>query len=139
MRIDKWLWAVRLYKTRTLANNCIRTGKVKLNGSTTKPAGNILVGQEVTIKKAGVNFTFRVERLIEKRVGAPVAVTCYKDITPQAEKDKFKEWYYAESGGEFRDRGAGRPTKKDRREIDGFKDSDYVDSWEELFDEADVE
>lgn len=133
MRIDKWLWAVRLFKTRTMAANNIKSGKVKINGNPAKASANLVGGQEVSIKKGGINFTFKVIRLIEKRVGAPIATTCYEDTTPQAEKDKFKEWFYSDAGIEFREKGTGRPTKKDRREIDTFKDGDIINDWEDFF------
>ena len=121
VRIDKWLWSVRIFKSRTLATDIVKSGKVKVNGTQVKPSGMILRGDEVTVKKGGFNFTFKVLQLIEKRVGAPIAVTCYKDLTPEEELKKYEDWFVGKYANEMRERGTGRPTKKERRDIDDFK------------------
>ena len=130
VRIDKWLWSVRIFKSRTLASDTVKSGKVKVNGIQVKASFLLQRGQEVVVKKGGFNFTFKVLQLIEKRVGAPIAVTCYKDITPEEELKKYEDWFAGKYANELRERGAGRPTKKDRREIDGFKGF-YFDDGEE--------
>ena len=130
VRIDKWLWSVRIFKSRTLASDIIKSGKVKVNGTQVKSSGLIVRGDEVIVKKGGFNFTFKVLQIIEKRVGSPIAVTCYKDTTPAEELEKYNDWFSGKDGAEMRDRGTGRPTKKDRREIDGFKGF-YFDDGEE--------
>ncbi|MBX2927167.1 MAG: RNA-binding S4 domain-containing protein [Saprospiraceae bacterium] len=121
VRIDKWLWSVRIFKSRTISSDACKESKVKLNGENAKPSQLIQVGDRVEVKKEGFNFQFRVVQLIEKRVGAPIAVTCYEDLTPPEELNKYKEWFVGKAGAEYRDKGAGRPTKKDRRELEDFK------------------
>lgn len=133
-RIDKWLWAVRIFKTRTLAANTIKQGKVKINDKTVKASALVDLNQVVSVKKGGFDLSFKVLKVIDKRVGAPLAAECYEDLTPASEYDKFKEWYVGKSLNEFRDKGTGRPTKKDRREIDEYKDRVY-DFWDDEVEE----
>lgn len=120
-RIDKWLWAIRIYKTRTLASDACAAGKIKIDGDSVKASYLLKVGQTVYINKQGDKLVLKSIKLIEKRVGAALAVECYEDLTPPEEKEilKFPAIFY-----EVRDKGVGRPTKKDRREIDKFKDDD---------------
>ncbi len=125
VRIDKWLWSVRIFKSRTISTDFVKSGKVKVGGADVKPS--FLVGENdtVVVKKEGFNFEFKVLKLIEKRVGSPIAVTCYLDVTTDEERNKYNAWFLAGSGkAEMRERGAGRPTKRERREIDWFKDGD---------------
>ncbi len=122
IRIDKWLWSVRIYKTRTLAAEEIKSGKVKISDINAKPAAMVQVGDLVTVKKSGFVMTYKVIELLEKRVSAPLAAVAYEDLTPQDELDKYKNWFSGKTGVEIRERGTGRPTKKDRREIDDFKE-----------------
>ncbi len=122
-RIDKWLWSVRIFKTRTLASDEVRSGKVKINQTNAKPATMVQAGDTVFVKKSGFNFQFKVIEVIEKRVAAPIAQQCYQDHTPIEELNKYKDWFVGKQTTEMRDRGTGRPTKKDRREIDGFKEN----------------
>lgn len=129
-RIDKWLWAVRIFKTRTLAANTIRQGKVKINDKSAKASALVDLDQVISVKKGGFDLSFKVLKLIDKRVGAPLAAECYEDLTPAAEYDKFRDWYVGKSLNEYRDRGSGRPTKKERREIDEYKERVY-DFWDE--------
>ncbi|WP_236974904.1 RNA-binding S4 domain-containing protein [Membranihabitans maritimus] len=121
-RIDKWLWAVRIFKSRTQANNATKKGHISINGEKVKPSSTVTVGDNLTVKKNGFIYEFTVDKIIDKRVGAPIAITCYTDNTPEEELNKFNKWYVGKSKGEFREKGLGRPTKKDRREIEGFKD-----------------
>ncbi len=124
VRIDKWLWSVRIFKSRTLASDACKAGKVKIGEEAVKPSHMISEGETVTVKKDGFNFQFRAIQLIEKRVGAPIALTCYEDVTPAEEKNKYTAWFLNSTPGvEKRERGTGRPTKKERREIDQFKES----------------
>lgn len=123
VRVDKWLWSVRIFKSRTLATDACKAGKVRIGDEPVKPSYLIAPNEVVTVKKEGFNFRFRAIQLIEKRVGAPIAVTCYEDITPAEEKNKYNTWFLNSMGSaEKRERGAGRPTKKERREIDHFKE-----------------
>ncbi|MBK8351458.1 MAG: RNA-binding S4 domain-containing protein [Saprospirales bacterium] len=120
-RIDKWLWAIRIYKTRTLASDACAAGKIKIDGDSVKASYLLKVGQTVHINKQGDKLVLKSIKLIEKRVGAALAIECYEDLTPPEEKEKLK---FPAIFYEVRDKGVGRPTKKDRREIDKFKDDD---------------
>lgn len=122
VRIDKWLWSVRIFKSRSLATEACKSSKVKIDDTNVKPSSSVEVGQNVKVKKGGFNLEFKVLKLIEKRVGAPIAVTCYEDLTPQEELDKFNDWFIGKAAPEKRERGTGRPTKRERRDIDKFKD-----------------
>lgn len=125
VRVDKWIWSVRIFKSRTIATDACKAGKVKISGEAVKPSFLVQVGDEILVKKEGFNFQFKVLKLLEKRVGAPIAVTCYSDITPDEERNKYNAWFLAGTpSAEKRERGAGRPTKRDRREIDDFKDGE---------------
>lgn len=129
VRVDKWLWAVRIFKSRTLAGNTVRQGKVRINDAPVKPSTGVEPGDRITVQKNGFNLQYEVVKLIEKRVGAPIAVTCYVDHTPAEELDKYKDWFVGKAGTEFREKGLGRPTKKHRREISRFKEDD-LGEWE---------
>jgi len=119
IRIDKWLWAIRMYKTRTLATEACAAGKIKIEGESVKASYLLKVGQTIQMNKQGEKWTLKTVKLIEKRVGAPLAAECYEDLTPPEEKNKL---LFPASFYEVRDKGIGRPTKRDRREIDKFKD-----------------
>ena len=80
------------------------------------------VGEIIEVKKNGFNLTFKILHLLDKRVSATLAAPCFEDLTSAQEMNKYKEWFIGKSGAEFRDRGEGRPTKKERRDIDDFKD-----------------
>ncbi|MBK8196124.1 MAG: RNA-binding S4 domain-containing protein [Lewinellaceae bacterium] len=122
VRIDKWIWSVRIFKSRTLASDACKAGKVRVDGEPVKPSYMVSEGEVVSVKKEGFTFQFRVVQLIEKRVGAPVAVTCYEDITPVEEKNKYNDWFLnGTPANEKRERGTGRPTKKERRDMEEFK------------------
>jgi len=129
VRIDKWLWSIRIFKSRTLATDACKGGKVKVASASVKPSFQVAVGDIVVVKKNGFNFEFAVKALIEKRVGAAIAVTCYEDVTPESEKAKYAEWFLnATPTTEQRERGTGRPTKKERRELDDLK-GEVVFDW----------
>ena len=122
VRVDKWLWSVRIFKSRTLATTACKKGKVRINGIALKPSYSLERGEVLEVKKDGFNLTFKVIDLLQKRVGAPIAQECYKDLTPEEELNKFNEWYVGKAKTEFREKGKGRPTKRERRQIDDFKD-----------------
>jgi len=129
VRVDKWLWSVRIFKSRTVATDACKGGKVRIGDVPVKPSHLVAEGDVIVVKKEGFSFEFRVLTLIEKRVGAPIAVTCYEDITPSEEKNKYNAWFQnGAPAAEKRERGSGRPTKKERRELDTFKD---VYDWED--------
>jgi ribosome-associated heat shock protein Hsp15 len=121
VRVDKWLWGIRIFKTRTLATDNCKTGKVKVNGVVAKPSQSISVNDLLEVKKDGFNLQFKVLQLLEKRVGAEIARTCYENLTPIEELNKYQSWFVGKGGVEVREKGAGRPTKADRRQIDTFK------------------
>ena len=131
VRIDKWLWAVRIFKSRTLSGDSVRAGKVRINGAVVKPSTSVQPTDRVTVQKNGFNLEYEVVKLIEKRVGAPIAVTCYVDHTPEEELNKYKDWFVGKAGSEFREKGTGRPTKRERRTITRFKD-EIIDPEEEF-------
>ncbi|MEM9917594.1 MAG: RNA-binding S4 domain-containing protein [Bacteroidota bacterium] len=124
VRVDKWLWSVRIFKSRTQATDACKSGKVKIDDATLKPSALIEVGQIVKVRKGGFNLTFKVIQLLEKRVGAPIAVTCYENLTPEEELNKYNDWFIGKAAPEKRIKGAGRPTKRERRELDRYKDWD---------------
>ncbi|NJC25029.1 RNA-binding S4 domain-containing protein [Neolewinella antarctica] len=124
VRIDKWLWAVRIFKSRTLAGDTVRGNKVRINGTVVKPSTTVTVGDRVAVVRNGFNMDYEVLKILEKRVGAPIAITAYQDHTPEEELTKYKDWFVGRKGSEFREKGAGRPTKRERREIDSFKEED---------------
>lgn len=130
IRIDKWLWSIRIFKTRSLAAKIIKSGKIRLADKILKPSSLIKVGDRIFVTKNSFNFEFEVVDLIEKRVGAPLAQKCYIDHTPEEELNKFNDWYVGKRGVEIREKGTGRPTKRERREIDDFKEKDIYD-WDD--------
>lgn len=133
VRIDKWLWSVRIYKSRTLAIEACKGSRVKINGKAAKPAHVVVVGDEIRVLKNGFNLTIEVTGLIQKRVSAPIAILNYIDKTPSEELLKYKDWFVGKGGVEFREKGTGRPTKKERREIDDYKEWMFLDD-EEMVD-----
>ena len=122
VRLDKWLWSVRLFKTRTLAGNMCKGGDVKLKGRKLKPSFQVSVGDTLQIHKNGFNLQIEVVKLIERRVSATLAAECYVNRTPEEEMRKFEDWFIGKAAPERRERGTGRPTKKERRDIDQFKE-----------------
>ena len=123
VRVDKWLWAVRIFKSRTLATAACKSNKVMLNDVTLKPSSTVQRGMTLHVKKEGYNMVYKIVDLLEKRVSATVAEPCYENLTPEEELNKFKDWYLFNKGNiEVREKGTGRPTKRDRRDMDKFKD-----------------
>lgn len=121
VRIDKWLWGVRIFKSRSIATDACKTGKVSINQKNVKPSYLLERGETVEVKKDGFNYSFRVVDLVSKRVSATLAQPCYENLTSEDELNKYNAWYVGKGKTEFRERGAGRPTKKERREIDRYK------------------
>ena len=125
VRIDKWLWSVRIFKSRSIATEACKTNKVRIGERILKPSHLISVGDLIEVKKDGFNLTFKSLKLIEKRVSAPLAVECYENLTPDSELNKYKDWFIGKASAEKREKGSGRPTKRDRRTIEEFKE-DYL-------------
>ncbi len=121
VRLDKWLWSVRIFKSRTLATDACKSGKVKKGDSVLKPSYQLSRGEELKVRKNGFNYVYKVVDLINKRVSADLAAPCYENLTSEEEMNKHKDWYIGKGKTEIRDKGAGRPTKKDRRTIQRFK------------------
>jgi ribosome-associated heat shock protein Hsp15 len=117
-RIDKWLCAVRLFKSRTIATDAVSAGKVKLNGEAVKPSHLISAGNVVSMQKGILKYQYRVLGIIEKRVSAQLVNQYCEDITPPEEKLKTTEPEFMPSA--FREKGTGRPTKKQRRDLDDW-------------------
>lgn len=122
IRVDKWLWGVRIFKTRTLAGDTVRQNRVKINGQIAKPSTLIQIGDSLEVKKEGFFMQYKVLGIVQTRVSALLAAPCYENLTPAEELKKYDSWFLANSGAEARERGTGRPTKKERREIDKFKE-----------------
>ena len=121
VRIDKYLWAIRAFKTRTEAADACKGGKVKVGENNAKPSRAVEAGDVITVRKGVVTYTYKVVQPTEHRVGAALVPQFAENLTPQAELDKLKA--PVESFFVTRDRGTGRPTKKDRREIERLWDA----------------
>ena len=106
-RIDKWLWAARIYKTRSIAADACKNGRITINGVNVKPSHTIKAGEVVSVKKSPITYSFKVLKPIEQRVGAKLIPEVYENVT---------------DAKQYRARGTGRPTKKDRRQMDAFVD-----------------
>jgi len=119
VRIDKYLWAVRQYKTRTMAGDACRGGKVKLNGTSVKASRELKVGDIIEVATPGLIKKIKVLELLNNRVGAPKVPEYMEDLTPQDVIEQAK--LIRQTNYEKRDRGIGRPTKRDRRDIEALK------------------
>ena len=134
VRIDKWLWAVRIYKTRSIAAEACKKGHISIGDRTAKPAHNIRVGDIVNVKKAPITYSFRVLKCAENRVGAKLVPELMENITSQEQYEILEMSKI--SGFIDRQRGTGRPTKKERRDLDVFVEEAYLDDFDEFdFDE----
>ena len=125
VRLDKWLWAVRVFKTRSDAADACRTNRVLVNDAYAKPSREVKVGDVISVKKMPVVYPYRVVELVSSRQPAKNVPLYAADITPQSELDKLnvpRETIFI-----VRDRGTGRPTKKERRELDSLMDNLYYD------------
>ncbi|MFZ6037334.1 MAG: RNA-binding S4 domain-containing protein [Bacteroidota bacterium] len=120
VRIDKWLWAVRIFKTRTIAAEAIKKGRVIVGGVAVKPSRMIRVGDVVQVRKPPVTFSFKVLALSDKRMGAKLVPQFMENITPPDQYELLE--LNKISGFVDRQRGTGRPTKKDRRDLEQFTD-----------------
>lgn len=120
IRLDKWLWAVRQYKTRSIATTACDQGKVMVNGQAAKPSRMIRVGDVLTVKRTGLTRTLKVLQLTPNRMAAKIVPEFCEDLTPQADIEAFKSRITRISI--YRDPGTGRPTKQERRALDDFFD-----------------
>lgn len=129
VRLDKYLWAVRVFKTRSDAADAIRNNRVLVNGSYAKPSREVKQGDIISVKKMPITYQYKVVELVSSRQGAKNVPQYCINITPQEELDKLtipRETVFV-----FRERGTGRPTKKERREIDALMDGFYFDDDDE--------
>ena len=119
-RIDKWLWAARIFKTRSIAADACKNGRVTLNGMNMKPSRTIKEGEVVSVKKPPVIYSFKVLKAIEQRVGAKLVPEIYENVTDPKQYELLQMSRI--SGFIDRAHGTGRPTKKERRALDAFVD-----------------
>ncbi len=134
-RVDKWLWAARIYKTRSLAADACKNGRITVNGTNVKPSHMVKVGETVSVRKSPVTYSFRILQTIEQRVGAKLLPQVYENVTPP---DQYELLEMARiSGFVDRARGTGRPTKKERRSLDAFIDPAACgfDDWDDGLDD----
>ena len=122
VRIDKWLWSVRIFKSRSIATQACKSGKIRVNGSKCKPARTVMVDNLISVDKKGLKLEFKILELLKSRVGFSIAKDCYEDLTSLEEREKFRAFHGRRLSGEDREIGLGRPTKRDRRELEDFKD-----------------
>ena len=120
VRIDKFLWAVRIFKTRSLAASACRMGRILINNAGVKPSRMIEGNEIITVKKPPVTFIYKVKAPVENRISAKLVTNYLEDNTPESEKSKIDISRTISAG--FRRRGSGRPTKKERRIIDRWQD-----------------
>lgn len=122
MRVDKFLWCVRLTKTRSIATDLVQKGSFRLNGESIKPSKEVKQGDIISIQKNSAVFSYKVLQLLSNRIGAKLVNEYLIDITPLEEIEKYK--LYQASQKVYRDYGTGKPSKKDRRDLD-----DFLENW----------
>ena len=129
MRVDKYLWCVRLFKSRTLAAEAIGKGRVAVEGVPVKASRELALNDVFTLKRAPVTYTYRVKGFPSSRLGAKLVDDYLENLTPQSELDKLRHTV----GGSllWREPGTGRPTKRERREIDRFQSSFFEEDWDD--------
>ncbi|QOD61445.1 RNA-binding S4 domain-containing protein [Polaribacter haliotis] len=120
MRIDKYLWCIRVFKTRTIATTACKKGQVKIDGNNLKPSKEVFGGELIVVRKNQINYQIKVLGLPESRVGAKLVEQYRKDVTPKEEFEKTELLKFAKDY--YRKKGVGRPTKKDRRDIDNYQE-----------------
>lgn len=136
-RIDKWLWAVRIFKTRSIAAEACKKGRVLLNGSQAKPAHTVKVGDVVSVKKPPITWSFQVKQAIEKRVGAKLVAEIMENVTAPDQLELLEVSKI--SGFINRAKGTGRPTKKERRELEDFTDPVFMGDFDFDLDDEEEE
>lgn len=131
VRVDKWLWAVRVFKTRTIASDACKKGRVMIDRVAVKPSRNVRVGEVVEVRKPPITFSFKVLELADKRMGAKMVPQYMENVTPPDQYELLE--LNKISGFVDRQRGTGRPTKKERRDMEQFTGEFDVDTfdWDE--------
>ena len=124
-RIDKWLWAARIFKTRSIASDACKNGRVTIGGVDMKPSRTIKVGDVINVKKPPITYSFKVLKTIEQRVGAKLLPEIYENVTDPKQYELLEMSRI--SGCVDRARGTGRPTKKERRALDAFVEPEFFD------------
>lgn len=127
VRIDKWLWAMRVFKTRTIATDACKKGRVSIKGAVVKPSRTIKVGDIIDVRKPPITYTFRVLALTENRLGAKLVPDYLENLTPQSQYDLLEMTRI--SGFVDRRKGLGRPTKRDARDMAAFREESYADTF----------
>lgn len=137
-RIDKWLWCMRVFKTRTIATDACKKGRVTMNGVAVKPSRTVKIGEIIDVKKPPITYTFKVLAVPNGRLGAKLVPEYLENLTPKSQYDLLEMSRI--SGFVDRSKGMGRPTKREGRELSRFKEESYADNffldWED-FDEED--
>lgn len=136
-RVDKWLWAMRVFKTRTIATDACKKGRVTMGGTAVKPSRMIKPGDVIDVKKPPITYTFRVKGVTGNRLGAKLVPEYLENITPQSQYELLEMTKI--SGFVDRRKGLGRPTKKDSREMSRFKEDSYADTFFLDFEDFDDE
>jgi len=133
VRVDKYLFAMRIYKTRTIAVDACKVGRVTMNGRPLKASHILEIGNKFSVRKGPITYTYEILRLSENRLGAKLVPDYLRDITAKDQLELIELTKLAGQSG--RDRGTGRPTKKDRREIMDFMQEDYSADLDDIDDE----
>ena len=136
-RIDKWLWAARIFKTRTIAAEACKKGRISINGAQVKPSRMVKAGEIIQVRKPPVTYSFKVLQTIEKRVGAKLLPEIMENVTTPDQYELLE--MNRISGFVDRARGTGRPTKKDRRSLEKFTEPEDTDEWDFDFDDSEDE
>lgn len=132
VRIDKWLWAMRVFKTRSISTDACKKGRVTVNGTPAKPSRSIKAGDTIDVRKPPITYTFRVKALTENRLGARLVPEYLENITPQSQYDVLE--MIKISGFIDRQKGMGRPTKREGRDLASFRQQsaeDFYLDWDE--------
>lgn len=140
VRVDKWLWAMRVFKTRSIATDTVKKGRVSIGGNVVKPSRAIKTGDIIEVKKPPITYTFRVKALTQNRLGARLVPDYLENLTPQSQYDLLEMTKI--SGFVDRRKGLGRPTKREGRDMAAFRDSTYDDDffldWDDDTDDDDI-
>jgi ribosome-associated heat shock protein Hsp15 len=130
MRIDKYLWSIRVYKTRSMAADACKKNRVKIKDISVKSSRDVKLNETITVRKNQINYEYKVLDIPKSRVGAKLVADYCIDITPKEELGKLDILKYSKNY--YRDRGTGRPTKRDRRDLDTYFEKDEDDDWDDL-------
>ena len=127
VRIDKWLWAMRVFKTRTMATDAVKKGRVTMGGNVVKPSRTVKAGDIIDVKKPPITYTFKVLQISNNRLGAKLVPDYLENLTPQSQYDLLEMTKI--SGFVDRRKGLGRPTKREGRDLAAFRESTYADDF----------